>query len=175
MAGSDQRKQCEPVGLEFFDEAPSVVRVTETVRATPDLIFDVFQDASAWAAFAFPITGVEWTSPFPLSVGSTRTVFMRGGMTGWEEFIAWEPGTRMAFRFNETIEGGPDAFAEDWQVRDQGDGTCEVTWTMAMSLSGVSAKLMPVSTKLMGPGNAAMLKSFRRYVESNPRITVGHP
>ena len=51
MAGDDQRKQCEAVGLDYFDEAPSTISVSEVVRATPELIFDVFQDAAAWPAF----------------------------------------------------------------------------------------------------------------------------
>jgi hypothetical protein len=34
-------------------------------------------------------------------VGTTRTVDMLGGIVGDEEYLVWEPFTRMAFRFNE--------------------------------------------------------------------------
>jgi hypothetical protein len=34
-------------------------------------------------------------------VGTTRTVDMRGGIIGAEQYLVWEPFTRMTFRFNE--------------------------------------------------------------------------
>ena len=39
---------------------------------------------------------------------------MRGGIVGYEEFIAWEPGRRMAFRFNEASMDTIKRFAEDY-------------------------------------------------------------
>ena len=88
-------------------------------------------------------------------------------MVGHEEFIAWEPFRRMAFRFNQTIKGGPTAFAEDYVVTDLRDGRSLVEWTMAMTLAGVSARFAPVTGPAMGPVNRAMLRRFRTYVESN--------
>ena len=99
--------ECERVNLDYFNRAPVRVEAAEVIAASPKRIFDVFLDADSWSRWAWPITGVDWTSPMPLEVGSTRTVWMRGPMVGYEEFIAWEPGRRMAFRFNQTIKGGP--------------------------------------------------------------------
>jgi hypothetical protein len=144
--------------------------VSDVVSATPERIFEVFQDAHSWTRWAFPITGVEWTSPFPLEVGSTRTVFMVGGMTGWEEFIAWEPFRRMAFRFNQSVKGGPTAFAEDYLLTDLGGGRTRVEWTMAMSLPGFSGRITPVIRTLMWPGNKLMLRRLRNLVQSNPTL-----
>ncbi|MFN8052623.1 MAG: SRPBCC family protein [Acidimicrobiales bacterium] len=158
---------CEHVGLDYFATAPCRIVVRETIRATPEQIFDVFLDADSWSRWAFPIQAVEWTSPFPLEVGSTRTVFMTAGMTGWEEFIAWEPCTRMAFRFNQSVEGGPDAFAEDYRLSDAGGGRTHLEWTMAMTLPGLSGRLTPLLQRLMWPANRLMLRRFRRYVEAN--------
>lgn len=159
--------ECERVGLDYFETAPVVVQATQVVAATPERIFDVFLDADSWSRWAYPITSVDWTSPFPLEVGSTRTVWMRAGMVGHEEFIAWEPFRRMAFRFNQTIKGGPTAFAEDYVVTDLRDGRSLVEWTMAMTLAGVSARFAPVTGPAMGAVNRAMLRRFRTYVESN--------
>ena len=33
---------------------------------------------------------MEWTSPKPFGLGTTRTVTMSGDLAGYEEFIAWE-------------------------------------------------------------------------------------
>ena len=164
------RVECERVRLEYFETAPCNVVAAQEIAASPDRIFEIFLDAVSWTRWAMPITGVEWTSPFPLQVGSTRTVHMRGGMTGWEEFIAWEPGSRMAFRFNQTIKGGPEAFAEDYIVTDLGNGRSRVEWTMAMTFSGGSKRMTPLIQLAMRPMNAHMLRKFRKYVESDPAL-----
>jgi uncharacterized protein YndB with AHSA1/START domain len=165
-----ERLECERVEMDYFVTAPCRVVVAEMVDASAERVFEVFCDARSWTRWAFPITAVDWTSPYPLEVGSTRTVHMRGGMVGWEEFIAWEPFRRMAFRFNQTIPGGPTAFAEDYVVTEVGEGRTRVQWTMAMTLSGVSARTMPVTRFAMQRLNAHMLRQFRRYVERGPSL-----
>jgi hypothetical protein len=167
-----ERLDCEPVQMDYFVTAPCRVVVSELVGASAEQIFATFCDAASWARWAFPITGVEWTSAFPLEVGSTRTVHMRGGMTGWEEFIAWEPCRRMAFRFNQTIPGGPVAFAEDYVVTEVGGGRTRVQWTMAMTLTGAAGRTVPLTRAVMGRVNAHMLRQFRRYVESDPTLSA---
>lgn len=164
------RIDCRRVDLDFFVTAPIRVRVREVVAASPERVFDVFADATSWTKWALPITGVEWTSPWPLTVGSTRTVTMMGGMVGWEEFIAWEPTRRMAFRFNQSVNGGPLAFAEDYHLTDLGDGTTRVEWIMAMELAGISGKLGPVIQRSMQMGNRLMLRKLRTYIASNPSL-----
>jgi len=158
---------CEKVGMEFFDHARYCFRAHEVVAATPERIFEVFLDGPAWTRWATPITDVEWTSPFPLEVGSTRTVSMWGGLVGHEEFIAWDPPRRMAFRFNEVSRPGVAAFAEDYRVTDLGEGRSLVEWAMAMVPAGPGARTFPVTAPLMGFGVRHMLANFRRYVESN--------
>lgn len=163
--------QCEKVGLDYFETAPQVHTAHEIVRATPERIFEVFLDGPSWTKWATPITDIEWTSPFPLEVGSTRTVSMVGGLVGYEEFIAWDPPRRMAFRFNEASKEGTEAFAEDYVVTALGDDRSLVEWTMAMTTGGAGAKLSRVTSPIMGFGVRHMLARFRRYVESDPVLT----
>jgi uncharacterized protein YndB with AHSA1/START domain len=159
---------CEKVGLEFFETAPTLHKASVEIAATPDQVFAAFHDAEAWTTWAMPITGVDWTSDFPLEVGSTRTVHMRGGLTGYEEFIAYEHGTRMAFRFNEVSKEGVEAFAEDYQVTDLGNGKSQVDWTMAMKSggekTGIKAKFGDTVMSFMVK---RMLKKFGKLVESD--------
>ena len=92
---------------EFFDEAPTRYQASEVIEASPAHVFAVLVDAGAVAGMGLSRSArVEYTSPAPLDVGSTRSVFMRGGLVGDEEFIAWEPGSRLAFRFNEMSKPG---------------------------------------------------------------------
>lgn len=161
---------CERVGLDYLDTAPFRFTAIETIATTPDKVFAVFLDATSWTRWVFAITGVEWTSPFPLAVGSTRTVHMRAGLSGFEEFLAWEPGRRMAFRFNEMSKPGADALAEDYQVTDLGDGRCRADWVMAMTPSGTGRHTMRVFKPFMAMFIRRTLANLRRYVESNPEL-----
>ena len=161
---------CEKVGLDYFESAPIRFHASEVIAATPDAVFEVFLDAQSWTRWVFAITRVDWTSPFPLTVGSTRSVFMRGGTVGHEEFIAWEPGVRMAFRFNEVSRGGIAAFAEDYQVTDLSNGSCRVDWVMAMTPGGLSRYTMTPMRPLMAAVIRRTLRQLRRYVESHPQL-----
>lgn len=161
------RYKCEDVGLEFFDEAPSRYVASVEIAATAEEVFDVFLDADAWVQWAWPITAVEWTSGFPIEVGSTRTVHMRGGIIGYEEFIAYEHGVRMAFRFDEASKKGIEAFAEDYRVTDLGGGRCRVDWTMAMKNARQGPGFVSTLTDpVMGFMVRRMLGKFARLVES---------
>ena len=82
---------CERVDLSFVDDAPFRFVSTVALAITPEQLFEVLGDAESWPHWATVITNVTWTSPEPRGVGTTRTVDMRGGITGPEEFLAWEP------------------------------------------------------------------------------------
>ncbi len=92
--------ECEKVGMDYFDAAPMRFAASEEVGVSAQRLFDIFLDAESWTKWVTAITNVEWTSAFPLQVGSTRSVTMLGGMVGHEEFIAWDEPHHMAFRFN---------------------------------------------------------------------------
>lgn len=164
--------ECEKVGLDYFETAAVRHTATETIRATPDEVFAVFLDAESWTKFAFPIEKVVWTSGFPIEVGSTRDVHMKGDMVGHEEFIAFEHGKRMAFRFNQVNKGSVTAFAEDYQVTDLGNGRCRVEWTMAMGKSGEADEGLGARIRkpLMGLFVKKTLRNFRKLVESKPAL-----
>ncbi len=164
--------QCEKVGLEFFEVAPTRYEASVEIAATPDQVFDAFLDADAWVEWAMPITGVEWTSGFPIEEGSTRTVYMKGGIIGYEEFIAYEHGKRMAFRFNEASKPTIKAFAEDYQVTDLGNGKVRVDWVMAMQTAKEGpAFVTKLSGAVMGFMVKRMLGKFGRLVEARNKGT----
>ena len=45
--------ECTKVGVEFLEQTKNVFVSTEIIRATPEQIFDVFEDANSW---------VEWVA-----------------------------------------------------------------------------------------------------------------
>ncbi len=158
--------ECTPVGLEFLEQTKNVFRAKETIKASPEVIFEVFEDAESWTVWAFPIQKVVWTSPKPFGVGTTRSVHMMGDMVGYEEFVAWEPGKRMAFTFVGCSKDATDKFIEDYRVTDLGDGSCTVEWYMAMEPRGFSRHIMWMTRPLMRFANRQMFKKFRKYTEA---------
>lgn len=166
-----KRYPCEHVGLDFIDSAPVRFVSTVDLAITPAQLFEVLADAESWPHWATAITKVTWTSPEPRGVGTTRTVDMRGGITGDEEFLAWEPHLHMAFRFNESTTNTISAFAEDYRVVPTADG-CHLTWVMAMKPSGPAGRIgMTVGGPLMGWMFQRFLYKLRAY--SNKRFAVG--
>jgi hypothetical protein len=159
---------CERVELDFIDNAPFVFRNSVDLAITPEELFDVLADADAWPRWASVITKVTWTSPEPRGVGTTRVVEMRGGLkplVGNEEFLAWEPFTHMAFRFNECSTSSVAAFAEDYRV-EVIPGGCRLTWTMAQKPAGPARLAMFVVGPLLNLGLRRFLRNLRSYTDT---------
>ena len=157
---------CRPVGIEFCDTARHRFVTEVVVRATPEQIFEVFENPDSWVVWALPIRRVEWTSPPPFGVGTTRTVTMTRGLVGKEEFIAWERGRRMAFRFTGASMDAITAFAEDYRLSDAGGGRTRVRWVMAMEARGVNDVVLRVFGWALGLGLGFMLRRFQALVEA---------
>lgn len=160
---------CERVDTSFAD-ADSVAgryrfRNSVDLAITPEQLFEVLSDAQSWPRWAKVITKVTWTSPEPRGVGTTRVVEMRGGIVGNEEFIAWEPFTHMAFRFNECSTRSVAAFAEDYRV-EVISGGCRLTWTMAQKPAGPAKLAMVVVGPLLNLALRRYLRNLRSYTDS---------
>ncbi len=134
--------ECHRVGLEFYESASQRFQYDVVLEVTPDQLFDIFEDPASWPVWANGIHEVEWTSPKPFGVGTTRTVtFAGGGMEVYEEFIAWERGKEMAFIFNGITQEVWWSFGEHYRVVDLGSGRCKLTWTVAYEPRGFFAKI----------------------------------
>lgn len=157
---------CTKVGVEFLEQTANVFVAEEIIQASPEQIFEVFEDANAWTVWAMPIQKVEWTSPKPFGVGTTRSVYMMGGMIGYEEFVEWQRGKRMAFTFVGCNKNATDKFIEDYRVTDLGNGSCKVEWYMAMETRGFSRHLMFLTRPLLAFANRRMFKKFKQYTEA---------
>lgn len=140
---------------------------------TPEQLFEVFEDPHSWTVWAGAIQKVEWTSPKPFGVGTTRTVTMVGGMIGVEEFIAWDRGKHMAFKFTESNSKLITAFGEDYIVTDLGDGRCQLQWTMAMVPKGVSKVFLTGTKPLMGWFMQKLANNLAKYIAETVPQAVG--
>ncbi|OKH71678.1 polyketide cyclase [Mycobacterium sp. SWH-M5] len=159
-------RECDRVDLDFVDRAPFRFVSSVDLTITPEQLFEVLADETSWPRWATVITDVEWTSPQPRGVGTTRTVRMRGNIVGHEEFLAWEPFTHMAFRFNSTTSNAISAFAEDYRVVETPQG-CHLTWVMAIKPSGLAGRLgMLLGKPVMAWLFQRFLHNLRRYSDA---------
>ncbi len=164
---------CERVDVGFIDNAPFVFRNSVDLAITPEQLFEVLADAESWPRWASVITKVTWTSPEPRGVGTTRVVEMRGGLVGDEEFLAWEPFSHMAFRFNECSTQAVAAFAEDYRV-EVIPGGCRLTWTMAQKPAGPARLAMYGVGPLLNLGLRRFLRNLRSYTDARYSATQQH-
>lgn len=156
---------CERVDVSFTENAPFRFRNSVDLAITPEQVFEVLADAESWPRWASVITKVTWTSPEPRGVGTTRIVEMRGGIVGDEEFLAWEPFTHMAFRFNECSTRSVAAFAEDYRV-EVVPGGCRLTWTMAQKPAGAARLAMFFVAPLLNLALRRFLRNLRSYTDN---------
>jgi uncharacterized protein YndB with AHSA1/START domain len=155
---------CERVDASFIQSAPFRFSNSVDLAITPEQVFEVLADAESWPQWAKVITKVTWTSPQPYGVGTTRVVDMRGGLTGDEEFLAWEPNTYLAFRFNSCSNKAVAAFAEEYRVVET-PGGCRLTWTMAQKPNGAARWGLVLGSPLMNLSFKWFLANLRRYTD----------
>jgi carbon monoxide dehydrogenase subunit G len=151
---------CQKVDLAWLDRAPQRFSNDVDVALSPDELFGVLARADTWPLWAKVIKNVEYTSPEPHGVGTTRVVTMAGGMVGDEEFLAWEPGRQMAFRFNTSATRTLKAFLENYRLEPVAGGT-RLTWELGMDTGGASKLFAPIST----PVTNAMFRRFLRNLQ----------
>ncbi len=161
--------------MSFYETSPLRFENSITMPVSARILWKILEDDQSWTIWAGVIDKVEWTSPKPFGLGTTRTVTMaKGLMTGWEKFIAWEAGKRMGFCFTEVTMDGVDRFAEDWQVTPLSENSCKVSWVMCMEPRGISKHLMPLSKPLMNWNFRRYLKNLSRYAQqeqNNPKFS----
>lgn len=155
---------CERVDESFIQSAPFRFSNSVDLAITPKQLFEVLADADSWPRWAKVITKVTWTSPEPYGVGTTRVVDMRGGLTGDEEFLAWEPYTYLAFRFNSCSNQAVAAFAEEYRVVET-PGGCRLTWTLAQKPNGPARFGLVLGGSLMNLSFKWFLANLRRYTD----------
>lgn len=114
---------CEAVGLEFLDTAPVRVRTAVKVKRPPSEVFAAFAlDPANWGEFfpGFDGTG-RYNTMGPHGVGSrcTKRVI---GITVEETVLAWDEGTRFAFRVDNMTAPPFYAWVEDYHFEPDGSG-----------------------------------------------------
>lgn len=132
-----------PVDESFFVAAPLVLREEFAVPRPAEAVWEELT-ADGTLSWCRIIQRVEWTSPRPFGVGTTRTVRALGGTNVMHEhFFLWEEGRRMSFYANEANVPLFRRFGEDYRVEAVSDRSCRLTWTIAIDAHGAGAATDP--------------------------------
>jgi hypothetical protein len=170
-----QRYPMAATDASFYESAPVRFDNSVEIPAPAPLLWKILEDDHSWTIWAGVIDRVEWTSPKPFGLGTTRTVTMaKGAMTGWEQFIAWEAGKRMGFCFTHASMKGIARFAEDWQVTPIDAHHCRVRWVMCMEPQGINRYILNLFAPIMRFNFRRYLKSLSRYAQKqshNPKFS----
>ena len=152
-------------GLAFVENAPTVLRYSTTIRATPQQVFDALSgDPASWRHWFPGFRDGSYDSPPPHGVGSLRRVSVTGAGTYRETIVAWDEPHRWAWRVDSTTMPMAKALVEQWTMRPDGAGT-EVTWTFAvdpMPWFGIGLRVAP--TVMQQVFNRAMRKLEQRLL-----------
>ena len=160
---------CRQAGLEHFDTATQRFRFVRELDVSPEHLFAIFEDEVSWTVWCPGIDGVDWTSPRPFGVGTTRTVHLKGGLDVYERFIAWESGRRMAFVLDGASQEVWWTFGELYQVEALGGGRSRLAWTVAYEPRGVFAKIHFLVKPFMRLALGWFMDRLQRYCREQAR------
>lgn len=154
---------CEAFDLDYFESA-GIRFVSEVdLPISKERLFAIFEDEASWTRWPLGISNVEWTSARPFGVGTTRTVTFANGMNVYERFIAWEPGSKMAFHLYGASDEVWTRFGELYEVEATGEGSCKLRWTVAYEPTGVFGKIHFLVKPTMGLGLRFFVKRLAKY------------
>ena len=148
----------------FLETAPAIGHLIQTIPASTEATFRCLEDPDSWPQWIGAITGVEWTSPRPFGVGTTRTVTIRPGGSIEEEFFLWEDGRRMSFYFTRCGLPFFSAFAEDYQLSPRGKDGCELRWSWAFEGAGLFRSMQPLLNAAFKRQGTSAMRALETYM-----------
>jgi Polyketide cyclase / dehydrase and lipid transport len=125
----------EPADEGVFTSAPHIFHYSKRFAAPPERVWESLASDESLADWSATVNSVNWLSPRPFGVGTTREVVLAPGLTRVRErFFRWEEGHRYSFTVYEANLPVFRRFAEDYVVEPEGaDGEAtRFTWTVAI-------------------------------------------
>jgi hypothetical protein len=145
----------EPADETFFDTAPYVYRFPVELEVPPERVWESLTSDRSLADWGLGLHSLEWTSPRPFGVGTTRTVVLPGkAMALRERFFRWEEGQRTSFYLAESNRPLLRRLAEDYLVEKTSAGS-RFTWTIALEPAARTGALL----RRTSPVNALMFRA----------------
>jgi hypothetical protein len=132
----------EPADQDLFTSAPHVFRYSKRFAAPVEKVWESLTSDESLAAWSATVSAVNWLSPRPFGVGTTREVVLAPGLARVRErYFHWDEGHRYSFAVFEANLPVFERFAEDYVVEPETSdtGSTRFTWTVAIEPTRASA------------------------------------
>jgi Polyketide cyclase / dehydrase and lipid transport len=142
--------KARPAGEDFLDAAPLILREAFEIPLAAERVWGELtnDEPLAWCRI---LQAVDWTSPRPFGVGTTRTVHALGGLAVLRErYFRWEEGRRHSFTLEEATAPLFRSLVEDYSVEPTSDASSRFTWTIAIDPHPAARIATPVNKVLLG-------------------------
>ncbi|KAA0022823.1 SRPBCC family protein [Antrihabitans cavernicola] len=150
---------------ETFETAASRFTHVVDVPAPRERVWEALAADDAIVAWSPLVTGIEWLTPRPFGVGTSRIITLgHGAVALRERFYRWDEGERMTFTVDAASRPGFENFAEDLKLEDEGNGTT-LTWTFVSTPISV---LRPAAL-VGGPGLRLATRSIAHGIAGHLR------
>jgi len=116
----------------LFTSAPHIYRYEKRFAAPPDKVWESLTSDASLSAWGPSVKEVNWSSPRPFAVGTTREVVLIGGPRVQERFFRWDEGRGYSFEVFQANAPIFRRFAEDYVVEPDGGAGALFTWTVAI-------------------------------------------
>lgn len=137
----------EPSDAGVLASAPHVFRYRMQYAATPERVWESLASDASLSAWGSSLKQLNWLSPRPFGIGTTREVVLAPGAPRLRErFIRWDEGSGYSFVVYEASVPVFRHFVEDYVVEADGDNTL-FTWTIAIE----PKRAFAVPFKLLSP------------------------
>lgn len=158
----------EPLDESFFDTAPYVYRLPVELDVPPERVWESLTSERALADWGLGLHRLEWTSPRPFGVGTTREVVLPGrAMAVRERFFRWDEGHRKSFYAAEADRPLLKRLGEDYLVEATATGS-RFTWTIAMEPRPRTRLLIGLTSPLNQLAFRAVPWRARSYFARHP-------
>lgn len=142
------------------------------LAAPPAAVWSALTAHDALVSWSPLITGVEWSTPRPFGVGTTRVVTLGPGLVSLRErFYRWEEGKRMTFSVDAVTRPMFTTFGEDLRLDETLDGT-RLTWTFAYTGVPALRQAMKLGGPLTGRLMGGIAHGIRKVVEPTTKKGV---
>jgi hypothetical protein len=158
---------CEPVDETYFDTTPYRHSYPVDLDVAPERVWQSLTSDRALADWGLGIS-LEWTSPRPFGIGTTRSVVLPlHAVTVHERFFGWDEGHRMSFFVTEANRPLLRSFAEDYLVEPTATGS-RFTWTVALTPSDRAKTLVRLSDPITDLVCRSVPRRARAYFAKHP-------
>jgi hypothetical protein len=152
----------------LFVSAPHIYRYRVRYAPPPERVWESLASDASISAWGPSVKEVNWLSPRPFGVDTTREVVLAGGLARvHERFIRWDEGRGHSFAVYEANVPLFRRIAEDYIVEADGDGTL-FTWTIAIEPKGAFSLPFQALSPVFKVAFGRMPADGKRYFAKQP-------